>query len=94
MIKLNRFGPIGVGALWYVALAADIFPEKQSTFLPIAYFIVFVSVVAHGITVPIVHLALGGAKPSRRVFASPSENAKPEETINLRVKIENSESLE
>ena len=56
------FGPVGVGALWYMALANKLFPEKESLFFPIIFFIVFVSVIIHGIMVPIVHLTLIGIR--------------------------------
>jgi NhaP-type Na+/H+ or K+/H+ antiporter len=45
-----------------MALAIKIFPQKEALFFPIIYFIVFVSVIIHGIMVPIVHLTLIGIR--------------------------------
>jgi NhaP-type Na+/H+ or K+/H+ antiporter len=51
------FGPIGIGALWYMAAAALYLPEN-TTIVPIIMFVVFVSVIAFGITVPFVHMTI------------------------------------
>ncbi|KAK8866002.1 hypothetical protein IAR55_001153 [Kwoniella newhampshirensis] len=53
------FGPIGVGAVFYVQVALDVLPDDGSrqhlrdTILPVVYFLVLTSVVVHGITIPI-----------------------------------------
>jgi NhaP-type Na+/H+ or K+/H+ antiporter len=51
------FGPIGVGALWYVAYAAMLIPEN-TTMIPIVVFLVLVSVLCFGITAPFVHITV------------------------------------
>ncbi|WVR05954.1 hypothetical protein IAU60_002981 [Kwoniella sp. DSM 27419] len=53
------FGPIGVGAVFYVQVALDNLPEDgtrehlRNTLLPTVYFLVLTSVVVHGVTVPL-----------------------------------------
>ena len=52
------FGPIGVGCLYYMGLACKIFPDREAEIVPLLMFVVFASVVAHGIMAPFVHLTL------------------------------------
>ncbi|OCF31083.1 hypothetical protein I316_07214 [Kwoniella heveanensis BCC8398] len=53
------FGPIGVGAVFYVQVALDTLPDDgtrthlRQTLLPTVYFLVFTSVIVHGITIPL-----------------------------------------
>ncbi|WVF70543.1 hypothetical protein IAT40_005334 [Kwoniella sp. CBS 6097] len=53
------FGPIGVGAVFYVQVALDTLPDNgtrthlRQTLLPTVYFLVLTSVVVHGITIPL-----------------------------------------
>ncbi|KAJ3048732.1 hypothetical protein HK097_010248, partial [Rhizophlyctis rosea] len=58
-IMVGWFGPIGVGALWYMAVAKEHYPENE-LFLPIVNFIVFVSVIVYGITAPFIHFTVLG----------------------------------
>lgn len=51
------FGPIGIGALWYMSAAALFLPEN-TTIVPIIMFVVFINVIAFGITVPFVHMTI------------------------------------
>ena len=53
------FGPMGVGAIFYSLLVRDASPLV----IPIVWTIVLVSIVAHGITVPLFHLSTTGALP-------------------------------
>lgn len=51
------FGPIGVGAVFYVAVTLESFPdtvrpEMRALLKPIVYFLVLTSVIVHGITIP------------------------------------------
>ncbi|ORY33688.1 Sodium/hydrogen exchanger family-domain-containing protein [Naematelia encephala] len=53
------FGPIGVGAVFYTQVALQQLPEGSSrerlrnSILPIVYFLVFTSVIVHGVTIPL-----------------------------------------
>ncbi|WVQ97379.1 hypothetical protein IAU59_004491 [Kwoniella sp. CBS 9459] len=53
------FGPIGVGAVFYVQIALEALPDDgtrthlRQTLLPTVYFLVLTSVVVHGITIPL-----------------------------------------
>ncbi|WWD17799.1 hypothetical protein CI109_102241 [Kwoniella shandongensis] len=53
------FGPIGVGAVFYVQVALDVLPEDgtrqhlRDVILPVVYFLVLTSVVVHGVTIPL-----------------------------------------
>ena len=51
------FGPVGVGALWYMSAAAIYLPEN-TTIVPVIMFIVLFNVIAFGITVPFVHMTI------------------------------------
>ena len=51
------FGPVGVGALWYMSAAALALPDN-TTIVPTIMFVVFISVIAFGITVPFVHMTI------------------------------------
>lgn len=51
------FGPVGVGALWYMSAAALALPDN-TTLVPTIMFVVFLSVIAFGITVPFVHMTI------------------------------------
>ncbi|KAJ3224010.1 hypothetical protein HK099_000387 [Clydaea vesicula] len=55
------FGPVGVGALWYQTLGSTLFPENK-LFTPVVSFIVFSSVICHGIMVPFVHFTILGIR--------------------------------
>ncbi|WWC99766.1 hypothetical protein V866_006671 [Kwoniella sp. B9012] len=72
------FGPIGVGAVFYVQVALDVIPEDgtrehlRQVLLPVVYFLVLTSVVVHGITIPI---GKGGFKLARTMTMSGSRNA-------------------
>ena len=68
------FGPIGVGAVFYTMVALERLPEDGSrehlrhVLVPVNLFIVFTSIVVHGITLPIakfVGLVTGIAKGTR-----------------------------
>jgi len=71
-VFLGWFGPIGVGALWYVAFFLKIFPPSLTPpaayypaiqiYFPIIAFIVLTSVVVHGITLPFIHMTLIGIR--------------------------------
>ncbi|KAJ1916249.1 Na+/H+ antiporter, partial [Tieghemiomyces parasiticus] len=56
------FGPIGVGALYYITVARrymedhDINPPSYDVIYPIVSFVVMGSVLVHGITIPLFHL--------------------------------------
>ncbi|WWC58656.1 uncharacterized protein I303_101200 [Kwoniella dejecticola CBS 10117] len=53
------FGPIGVGAIFYVQVALEVIPEDgtreqlRQVILPVVYFLVLTSVLVHGVTIPI-----------------------------------------
>ena len=51
------FGPIGVGALWYASYAA-VALKDNSAILDVTCFLVFVSVISFGITVPFAHITM------------------------------------
>ncbi|KAJ3394326.1 hypothetical protein HDU92_007018 [Lobulomyces angularis] len=55
------FGPVGVGALWYQTRGSILFPDNK-LFGPVVAFIVFSSVICHGIMVPFVHLTIVGIR--------------------------------
>jgi NhaP-type Na+/H+ or K+/H+ antiporter len=71
-IYVGWFGPVGVGAMWYTSLAIQrlgiepfehVGDEKKENDLFNMYyysimFIVFLSIILHGITVPIAHMTL------------------------------------
>lgn len=56
------FGPIGVGAIFYYTVALESIPEDgpnahaRAVLMPIIYFMVLASVVAHGITIPLFYI--------------------------------------
>ncbi|KAJ1949827.1 Na+/H+ antiporter, partial [Dispira parvispora] len=56
------FGPMGVGALYYIMVARaymeshEINPVSYDTIYPIVSFVVLSSVVVHGVTIPLFHL--------------------------------------
>lgn len=50
------FGPMGVGAIFYSSLVT--IDWSNATILPIVWFIVIASVIAHGVTVPLFHLSI------------------------------------
>ncbi|KAJ3293129.1 hypothetical protein HK104_004717 [Borealophlyctis nickersoniae] len=56
-IMIGWFGPMGVGALWYMSLANKLFPENE-VYVPIVTFLVFCSVVIYGITAPFIHFTV------------------------------------
>ncbi len=60
------FGPIGVGALWYMAHYLKKFPEEADLFNGVIFFIVLVSVIVHGIMVPIVHMTIVRTRTASR----------------------------
>ncbi|KAK6905786.1 hypothetical protein L486_06867 [Kwoniella mangroviensis CBS 10435] len=72
------FGPIGVGAVFYVQVALDVIPEDgtrghlREVLLPVVYFLVLTSVVVHGVTIPI---GKGGFRLARTMTMSGSRNA-------------------
>lgn len=51
------FGPIGVGAVFYVQVALERLPEERerlrAVITPVVYFLVLTSVVVHGVTIPL-----------------------------------------
>jgi len=51
------FGPIGVGAVFYVQVAFEYLPEDRERLInviePVVYFLVLTSVIVHGITIPL-----------------------------------------
>ncbi|WWC66335.1 uncharacterized protein I206_100236 [Kwoniella pini CBS 10737] len=53
------FGPIGIGAIFYVQVALEVIPEDgtrqhlREVILPVVYFLVLTSVLVHGVTIPI-----------------------------------------
>lgn len=54
------FGPIGVGAVFYVEVALESIPDERTRlreiYAPVVFFIVFASVLGHGVTVPLMQL--------------------------------------
>jgi len=50
------FGPMGVGAIFYASLAT--IDWHNASILPIVWFQVLASILAHGVTVPLFHLSL------------------------------------
>nr|ODN93100.1 hypothetical protein L203_00369 [Cryptococcus depauperatus CBS 7841] len=56
---VGYFGPIGVGAVFYSQVALRVIPNNDTRFqlrhviIPVVYFIVFTSIVIHGITIPL-----------------------------------------
>lgn len=57
---LGWFGPIGVGAVYYVQVALRELPEDRSRTIaviaPVVYFVVVGSVIVHGVTIPTIRL--------------------------------------
>ncbi|KAL4787727.1 Na(+)/H(+) antiporter 1 [Aspergillus varians] len=63
---MGYFGPIGIGAVFYAEHAAHLFPEAgegtaaETTLIralkPIIYFLVFISIVIHGLSIPILSI--------------------------------------
>lgn len=51
------FGPIGVGAVFYVQVAFEFLPAERERLInviePVVYFLVLTSVVVHGVTIPL-----------------------------------------
>ncbi|KAJ9107426.1 hypothetical protein QFC21_000877 [Naganishia friedmannii] len=51
------FGPIGVGAVFYVQVALEKLPEERerlrAVITPVVYFLILTSVVVHGVTIPL-----------------------------------------
>ncbi|KAJ3045839.1 hypothetical protein HDV00_006103 [Rhizophlyctis rosea] len=66
-IMVGWFGPIGVGALWYMAAAKEHYPDNE-LFLPIVNFIVFLSVIVYGITAPFIHFTVLGISTLSRTI--------------------------
>ncbi|WVW82386.1 hypothetical protein I302_104393 [Kwoniella bestiolae CBS 10118] len=80
------FGPIGVGAVFYVQVALDVIPEDgtrehlRQVILPVVYFLVLTSVVVHGITIPI---GKGGFKLARTMTITGSKSLSRNATGNV-----------
>ncbi|KAG9126645.1 hypothetical protein FRC07_002617 [Ceratobasidium sp. 392] len=87
-IFVGWFGPIGVSAIFYVQVALEYLPKDsreqvKSTIEPVVYFMVFTSILVHGITVPATKVLMQGVTLTR-TFTQPTETAKrPTEPIHL-----------
>jgi len=61
-IYVGWFGPVGVGAMWYTSLAIQrlhvIENDEYNMYYYSIMFIVLLSIILHGITVPIAHMTL------------------------------------
>lgn len=56
-LLVGWFGPIGVGAIWYMAESQEMLGEVE-VIPAVVYFIVFISVIVFGITAPFLHLTI------------------------------------
>ncbi|KAG9101754.1 hypothetical protein FS749_003829 [Ceratobasidium sp. UAMH 11750] len=69
-IFVGWFGPIGVSAIFYVQVALEYLPKDSReqlklTVEPIVYFMVFTSILVHGITVPAMKVVVHGVTLTR-----------------------------
>ncbi|CCO28971.1 Na(+)/H(+) antiporter [Rhizoctonia solani AG-1 IB] len=74
-IFIGWFGPIGVSAIFYVQVALEYLPKDsrdqvKKTVEPIVYFMVFTSVLVHGITVPASKVLMRGVTLTRTLTQS------------------------
>ncbi|KAI9205259.1 Sodium/hydrogen exchanger family-domain-containing protein [Polychytrium aggregatum] len=56
-IYVGWFGPMGVGALWYMAAAKLALPDDE-WIVPVVSFLVMASVLIYGITLPFMHITI------------------------------------
>ncbi|CAE6514254.1 unnamed protein product [Rhizoctonia solani] len=74
-IFLGWFGPIGVSAIFYVQVALEYLPKEsrdqvKKTVEPVVYFMVFTSILVHGITVPASKVLMHGVTLTRTLTHS------------------------
>ncbi|QRV79444.1 Sodium/hydrogen exchanger family [Ceratobasidium sp. AG-Ba] len=86
-IFVGWFGPIGVSAIFYVQVALEYLPKDsrdqvKRTVEPVVYFMVFVSILVHGITVPMTKVVVHGATLTR-TLTQPNETAKPRSSLPI-----------
>ncbi|KEP54571.1 transporter, monovalent cation:proton antiporter-2 (CPA2) family protein [Rhizoctonia solani 123E] len=74
-IFIGWFGPIGVSAIFYVQIALEYLPKDsrdqvKKTVEPVVYFMVFSSILVHGITVPASKVLMRGVTLTRTLTQS------------------------
>ncbi|KDN49702.1 hypothetical protein RSAG8_01767, partial [Rhizoctonia solani AG-8 WAC10335] len=74
-IFVGWFGPIGVSAIFYVQVALEYLPKEsrdqvKRTVEPVVYFMVFTSILVHGITVPASKVIMRGVTLTRTLTQS------------------------
>ena len=78
-IFVGWFGPMGVGAIFYSSLVT--IDWGNAAILPIVWFIVLASIIAHGVTVPLFHLTITRSLPS--IWNSAWQWEAPDTTITI-----------
>jgi len=88
-IFVGWFGPIGISAIFYVQIALEYLPKDSReqvklTVEPIVYFMVFTSILVHGVTVPM-SKALMHSVTLTKTFTQTSESAKrnPQDPVSV-----------
>lgn len=79
-VFIGWFGPIGISAIFYVQIALEYLPKESReqvklTVEPIVYFMVFTSILAHGVTVPMSKVLMHGVTLTR-TLTQPDEIVK------------------
>ncbi|KAG9126646.1 hypothetical protein FRC07_002618 [Ceratobasidium sp. 392] len=88
-VFVGWFGPIGVSAIFYVQIILEYLPKDSReqvklTVEPVVYFMVFTSILVHGVTVPAIKVATHGATLTRTLTqTSTTVKTKPQAPINL-----------
>lgn len=83
-VFIGWFGPIGISAIFYVQVALEYLPKEsrdqvKKTVEPIVYFMVFTSILVHGITVPMTKAFMHGVTLTR-TLTQPTDAVKQKST--------------
>lgn len=88
-VFIGWFGPIGISAIFYVQIALEYLPKESRqqvklTVEPIVYFMVFTSILVHGVTVPMSKVLMHGVTLTR-TMTQPDEvvKRKPQVPVDI-----------